>query len=137
MPKDRVFQLCDIIRETGYAIHEYLGPGHLEKVYENALAHRLGKLAIQFRCREPLAVHDEDGYILGNFEADMLVEDILIVEIKAVSSFANEHVAQLLGYLRASGIEHGLLVNFGAGLFEIRLYVWSKGRGRQDGETLG
>lgn len=43
MPKDRVFQLCDIIRETSYAIHEYLGPGHLEKVYENALAHRLGE----------------------------------------------------------------------------------------------
>lgn len=56
----------------------------------------------------------------------MLVENILIVEIKAVSSFANEHVAQLLGYLRASGLEHGLLVNFGAGRFEIRKYVWSK-----------
>ncbi len=136
MPKDRVFQLCDIIRETGYAIHEYLGPGHLEKVYENALTHRLGQQSIPFRCREPLAVHDEDGFVLGEFEADMLVEEILIVEIKAVSSFANEHVAQLLGYLRASRIEHGLLVNFGASRFEIRKYVWSKGRWKPSGDEL-
>jgi GxxExxY protein len=136
MPKDRVFQLCDIIRETGFAIHEYLGPGHLEKVYEKAIAHRLGNLPIQFLCQEPLAVHDEDGFVLGDFQADMFVEEILIVEIKAVRSLVNEHVAQLLGYMRASGIEHGLLVNFGAGRFEIRKYVWSKGQWKPSGDGL-
>ena len=136
MPKDPVFQLCDIVRETAYAIHEYLGPGHLEKVYENALAHRLEKLSIPFRCQVPLAVHDEDGFLLGQFAADMLVDGILIVEIKAARSFANEHIAQLLGYLRASGIEHGLLVNFGAGRFEIRKYIWSKGWGWPEVENL-
>ena len=134
MAKDRVFQLCDIIRETGYAIHEFLGPGHLEIVYERALAHRLDKLSIPFRCQEPLAVHDEDGFVLGRFAADMLIDEMLIVEIKAASSFADEHVALILGYLRSSGVEHGLLVNFGAGRFEIRKYVWSQGRGRRLGD---
>jgi len=123
--KDRIFQLCDVVRETGYAIHRYHGPGHLEQVYERALFHRLQKLGLQVKYQQPLTVYDEDGTVLGEYFADLVVENCLIVELKAARAIADEHVAQILGYLRASRIEHGLLVNFGAGKFSIQKFVMS------------
>ncbi|MBM4067371.1 MAG: GxxExxY protein [Planctomycetes bacterium] len=117
--KDRVFVLCDQIRETAFAIHKYLGPGHLEKVYENALVHRLRKLNLNVSPQHPLQVFDEDGFALGEYFADLFVEGILIVELKAARTMADEHIAQVLGYLRAARVEHGLLLNFGAGRFAI------------------
>ena len=72
-----------------------------------------------------LLVHDEDGTLLGEFFADILVEEILILELKAVREMANAVTAQLLGYLRASRVEHGLLINFGAGTFFIKKFVKS------------
>lgn len=63
--------------------------------------------------------------MLGDYAADLLVEDRLIIEIKAAKALADEHVAQLLGYLRASRIEHGLLINFGGAKFEIKKYILS------------
>jgi GxxExxY protein len=122
-PWNTVFELCDIIRETGYAIHEYLRNGHLEKVYRNALTHRLRKQGLRVIPEHPLAVHDEDGTILGEFFADLFIENILIVELKAVRDIADEHTAQLLGYLRCSRVEHGLLINFGAPRFFIKKYI--------------
>jgi len=74
----------------------------------------------------PLQVWDEDGTVLGDFFADLFMEDCLIVELKACKTLASEHVAQLLGYLRASRIEHGLLINFGAPKLQIRKYVLSE-----------
>ena len=118
-----VFELCDIVRETGFAIHKYLRNGHLEKVYENALVHRLRKQGIHVVAQQALAVHDEDGTVLGDFYADLFIEDILIVELKAVRHVLDEHTAQLLGYLRCSRIEHGLLVNFGAPHYYIKKYI--------------
>ena len=118
-----VFELCDIVRETGYAIHEYLRNGHVEKVYENALLHRLRKQGLHVVHQHPLTVYDEDGAKLGEFYADLFVENMLIVELKAVRHVVDEHVAQLLGYLRCSRIEHGLLVNFGAPHYYIKKYV--------------
>lgn len=118
-----VFELCDIIRETGYAIHEYLRSGHLEKVYEKALVHRLRKQGIDVLQQHPLAVWDEDGTVLGEFYADLFVEGVLIVELKAVRHVVDEHIAQLFGYLRCSRIEHGLLMNFGAQHFYIKKYI--------------
>lgn len=123
--KDRVFALCDQVRETGYAIHRYLGPGHLEKVYENSLVNRLRKQGLDVKAQQPLTVYDEDGTVLGEYFADLFVENSLIVELKAVRSVADEHVAQLLGYLRASRIEDGLLINFGAAKYQIKKYVMS------------
>jgi GxxExxY protein len=118
-----VFELCDIVRETGFAVHNYLRNGHLEKVYENALVHRLRKLGIHVVAQQPLAVHDEDGTVLGDFYADLFIENILIVELKAVRHVLDEHTAQLLGYLRCSRMEHGLLVNFGAPHYYIKKYI--------------
>jgi GxxExxY protein len=86
----------------------------MEKVYERSLVNRLRKLGWDVRAQEPLHVYDEDGTILGEYFADLLVDGRLIVELKACSAIANEHVSQLLGYLRSSRIESGLLINFGA-----------------------
>ncbi len=118
-----IMKLCDIVRETGYAAHRYLRNGHLEKVYENSLANRLRKLGLKAIQQHPLSVFDEDGTLLGEFYADLFVDDRLIVELKAVRHAVGEHVAQLLGYLRASRIEHGLLINFGAPRFQIKKYI--------------
>src|SRR5262245_50905437 len=126
--KDRPFQLTDIVRETSYAIHRYHGCGHLEKVYENALVHRLRKLGLKVEQQKSLTVRDEDGTILGEYFADLLVEDQLIVEVKAAKAIADEHLAQVLGYLRSARMEHGVLVNFGAAKFQIRKLAMSEVR---------
>lgn len=119
-------ELCDKIRQTAYDIHVYHAHGHLEKVYENALAHRLRKTGIKVQQQHPLSVLDEDGTSLGNYYADLWVDERLVVELKAVRAIAPEHISQLLGYLRASRCEHGLLINFGSPRFYIRKYVLSQ-----------
>jgi GxxExxY protein len=121
-----VFELCDIVRETGFALHSYLKNGHQEKVYERGLAHRLRKLGLHVETQHPIDVYDEDGTPLGDFFADLIVEDVRVIELKAVRTTTDEHVAQLLGYLRSSRREHGLLVNFGAPRFFIKKYVMSE-----------
>ncbi len=118
--KDPVFQLPDTVRQTAFEVHRYFGPGHLEKVYENALAHRLRKLGLDVKQQHPLKVRDEDGTVVGDYNADILVNDCLILELKADRDFADEHIAQILGYLRAARIGHGALLNFGAAKFQIR-----------------
>jgi GxxExxY protein len=116
-------QLCDIVRETSFAIHKFHRNGHLEKIYENALAHRLRKHGLQVEQKFPLIVYDEDGTILGEYFADLFVENCLIVELKACKAIADEHVAQILGYLKSARIETGLLVNFGATKLQIKKYL--------------
>jgi GxxExxY protein len=123
--KDPVFLLCDQIRETSFALHRHLRHGHVEKVYENGLSHRLRKQAFSVVQQHPLSVMDEDGTLLGDFYADLFVNGQLIVELKACRALADEHTAQLLGYLRASRIEHGLLINFGAPRLELRKFALS------------
>ena len=131
-------ELCDIIRETAYAIHVYHGHGHLEKVYENALAHRLRKAGLKVVQQNPLTVFDEDGTVIGEYFADLLVEDILIVELKACRALADEHTAQILGYLKSAHREHGLLINFGSYKFQIQKYVMSEdGRKGTQGTQKG
>ena len=71
-------------------------------------------------------MYDEDGTLIGDYNADVFIDGRLIVELKAAKALADEHVAQLLGYLRSSRIEHGLLMNFGASKFEIRKYALSQ-----------
>lgn len=119
-------ELCDIVRETSYAIHLFHAHGHLEKVYENALAHRLRKAGLEVKQQHPIRVLDEDGTVIGEFNADLLLEGRLVVELKAAKHLANEHAAQLLGYLKSTRIEHGLLVNFGSYKFEIKKYALSQ-----------
>ena len=86
-------QLCDTVRETAYAIHCYHKHGHMEKVYENALVHRLRKSGLEVKQQHPLKVYDEDGTIIGEYFADLLIENRLIVELKAGKCLAEENVA--------------------------------------------
>ena len=132
MQTKTINDLCDIVRQTAYDIHVYHSNGHLEKVYENALANRLRKAGFDVKQQHPLKVHDEDGTIIGEYFADLLIDGRLIVELKAAKTIADEHVAQTLGYLKASHIEHGLLINFGSYRFEIRKYVLSQGKASEE-----
>src|ERR1041385_1556276 len=118
-----IMELCNIVRQTSYNIHIYHGHGHLEKVYENALAHRLRKAGFDVKQQLPLTVYDEDGTVIGEYAADLLVDGRLIIELKACRTLADEHIAQLLGYLKSSRIEHSLLINFGLSKFQIKKSV--------------
>ena len=124
--KNDLFDLCDQVRETSFALHRHLRHGHVEKVYENGLFNRLRKLGVDVLQQHPLSVFDEDGTLLGAFFADLLVNRNLVVELKACRALADEHVAQLLGYLRAARIEHGLLINFGSPRLEVRKFILSE-----------
>lgn len=120
--------LCDRVRQTAYDIHAYLGHGHLEKVYENALCHRLQKTGLKVEQQHPIQVFDEDGTRIGDYVADLLIENTLIVELKAAKTLDPEHEAQILGYLKGARFEHGLLINFGSPKFEIRKFIWNEGQ---------
>jgi len=116
-------ELCDVVRETSFAIHRYHRHGHLESIYEKALMHRLEKAGLLVERQHPLNVFDEDGTPLGEFFADLFVENQLIVELKAVRTVTDDHVAQILGYLKSSRVETGLLINFGAPVLQIKKYL--------------
>jgi GxxExxY protein len=118
--------LCDQVRQTAFDMHVYHGHGHLEKVYENALANRLRKAGLIVKQQHPVNVFDEDGTLIGEYLADLLVDDSLIIELKTARTLAPEHEAQIIGYLKSSKLEHGLLINFGSYKFEIRKFAWSE-----------
>ena len=118
-----ILETCDEVREIAYAIHKYFGHGHLEKVYENALVNRLIKAGIRVEQQVPITVRDEDGTVVGDYMADLIVNSELIIELKAVDTICDAHTAQVLGYLRATGLRHALLINFGASQFQIKKYI--------------
>jgi len=121
---DEAKEFCNRVRQIAYDIHTYHGHGHLEKVYENALAHRLSKAGLEVKQHHPITVYDEDGTIIGEYFADLLIEGWLIIELKAAKTLVAEHVAQILGYLKSSRLKHGLLINFGSYQFEIKKYAF-------------
>jgi GxxExxY protein len=122
-PLADILAICDVVRRTSLAIHSYLRNGYPEKVYENALVHRLAKQRIHVVQQFPIDIYDADGTKLGHYTADLLIERILIVELKACQSLTVEHTAQLFGYLRGSRLQHGLLINFGAPKIQLKKLV--------------
>jgi len=106
-------ELTEAIIGAAMNVHRALGPGFLESVYQNALAHELRKQGLQVSCEEPIKV-SYDSIVVGDFFADMVVEDNVLIENKAVQSLNPAHEVQLVNYLTATGIEVGLLLNFGA-----------------------
>jgi len=118
-----ILELCNEVRQVAFDLHVYLRHGHLEKVYENGLAHRLRKAGLGIEQQHPLKVLDEDGTVLGDYYADLFVEGRLIIELKACKALAAEHTAQVLGYLRASSQNHALLINFGSPKIEIKKLI--------------
>ena len=95
-----------------YAVYSTLGYGFLEKVYEQALIIELQKRGLNGQTQVPIHVY-YDGQLVGEYFADIIVNELVILEIKAAKSLANEHEAQLLNYLKATPYEVGLLLNFG------------------------
>ena len=125
MTDAEIFSLCDVVRECAFSAHRFLRHGHLEKVYEQSLANRLRQKGISVVQQHPLQVLDEDGSVLGDYFADLLVQSELIVELKACRQLADEHTAQVLGYLRACRLHHALLINFGGPTLQLKKYVLS------------
>lgn len=105
-------ELSFAIIGAAMAVHNGLGPGFLEKVYQKALAHELTLRGIPFEQHRQLTVRYK-GIVVGNYEADFVVEDKIILEIKAVASLHPKHEVQTLNYLTATGFKLGLLINFG------------------------
>lgn len=104
--------LTEQILAAFFRVYNTLGYGFLEKVYENALLIELERAGLSAEAQRPITVR-YGGQVIGEYFADLLVEDKVIVEIKASKSLAAEHEAQLLNYLKATEIEVGLLLNFG------------------------
>ncbi len=100
-------------------VHSTLGPGFLELVYQKALAHELAKAGLKVECGKPITVH-YDSVVVGDFSADMLVENRVMLELKANQALAPANEAQLVNYLTATGVEIGLLLNFGAERLEFK-----------------
>jgi GxxExxY protein len=115
--------LASKVGQIAYGVHEYFGNGLLEKVYENALAHRLEIAGYSVERQKPLPVYDSDGFCVGDYIVDLFVNDCLIVELKAVKTLAPEHLAQVLNYLNIARRPIGLLINFGSFKFERRTVV--------------
>ena len=122
-------ELTEKIIHCFYKVYNQLGYGFLEKVYENAMAIELKKLKLTTVPQSPIKVIYE-GEIIGEYFADLLVDDKVIVEIKAAKSLVIENEAQLLNYLKATSIEVGLLLNFGPRP-EIRRKIFDNNRKRQ------
>ena len=92
-----------------------------------ALAHRLRKAGLDVKQQHPIKVYDEDGTLIGDYLADLLVEDVLIIELKTAKTLAPGHEAQILGYLKSAQLEHGLLINFGSSLIKNGIFRVANG----------
>jgi len=104
-----------------YRVHNALGAGFLEKVYENALRIELVEAGWAVKQQHPIPVKYR-GVVVGDFYTDLMVEERLIVELKAVQELCLAHEVQLVNYLAATGIDNGLLINFGASVAVKRKY---------------
>ena len=102
-----------------YRVYNAMGYGFLESVYENCMLIELRKLGVRVENQRPIKVYSE-GEVVGNFEADLFVQDAVIVELKSVSALVRVHEVQLVNYLKATGIDVGLLLNFGDQRVEVR-----------------
>ena len=103
--------ITDKIIGAAYEVHGILGQGFMEKVYENALAAELRRSGLDVKQQRPITVHYK-GDVVGEYFADLVVESTVIVELKAVSSIEPVYEVQLVNYLRATGLQVGLLINF-------------------------
>jgi GxxExxY protein len=109
---DHLNPITEKIIGCAYTVGSTLGVGFLEKVYENALAHELRKAGLKVGQQQPIRVR-YDGLIVGEYVADLLVEDCVLVELKVVKNLDSVHMAQCINYLKATGLRLCLLINFG------------------------
>lgn len=104
--------LSYIIRGAIFKVYNTLGPGLLESVYELTLSHELTKTGLDVKCQVPLPVIYGDVKLDGGYRIDILVNDLVLIEIKSTENIAEVHHKQVLTYLKLSGLKLGLLVNF-------------------------
>ncbi len=119
MEKTADDKVTEIIIGCAYSVHNLLGPGFLEKVYENALRKEVTKKGLKVIQQADIKVW-YDGEVVGAYSADLWVEDRIIVELKAAQSLAKDHEMQLVHYLAATKVETGLLINFGSSSVQIK-----------------
>jgi GxxExxY protein len=105
-------ELTDKIIGCAYDVYNQLGFGFIEKVYENAMMIKLPQKGLEVVQQTPINVYFE-GTLVGEYFADILVNNTVILELKAVSALSKAHEVQLVNYLKATGIKVGLLINFG------------------------
>ena len=103
--------ITSIIIKAFYNVYNALGYGFLEKVYENSMIIELNKLGLNCRKQVPLKVYYDDVKV-GDYFADIIVEDKVIIELKSIESLNDVHLAQVITYLKLSGCKLGLLMNF-------------------------
>jgi len=108
-----VEMLIKTVMDCAGRIRRSLGPGYLESVYKNAMVVELNKHGLSYEIEKPISVYYEN-VLVGDFKADIVVEGALILELKAVQSLHMAHEIQLVNYLTATGIDDGLLINFGS-----------------------
>ena len=106
-----------------HQVSNVLGPGFLEKVYENALAVELEQVGLRVSRQHRIAVRYKE-FLVGEFVADLLVEECVIVEIKAIKALEDIHTAQCVNYLKATALQVCLLVNFGASKATVKRIVY-------------
>ena len=114
-------ELIKIVIGAAFKVHNTLGAGFLESVYEKAMMIELKKTGLAAQRQNRMSVI-YDGEIIGDFFADILVESTLILELKTVEKFSKSHDRQLINYLVATGIDNGLLINFGESVEVRRKY---------------
>ncbi len=122
MPSLDVNQITEKIIGCAFIVGNKLGIGFVEKVYENALSYEIRKTGLRVDQQAPLKVL-YDSIAVGDFFVDLLVEKRVLVELKAVSALKDEHTAQSLNYLRATGLEVCLLINFGTTKIQIKRFL--------------
>jgi GxxExxY protein len=115
-------RVTEMIIGCAFKVGNTLGVGFLERVYENALVHELGKTGLRVEQQKPLQVW-YDGIVVGNYQADLLVEEAVIVELKAVTALDSRHFAQCMNYLKATRLTLGLIINFGNPKVEVKRVV--------------
>ncbi|BAY47137.1 hypothetical protein SAMD00079811_47530 [Scytonema sp. HK-05] len=122
MDTDDIDRLTQKILGCAYKVSNVLGAGFLEKVYENAFAHELRKAGLRVKQQYRIEVL-YDGIIVGEYFADLLVEDCVLVELKAVKTLESIHFAQCLSYLKAARLKLCLLMNFGNPKVEVKRII--------------
>ena len=111
-------EIGSIIIDEAIHLHQALGPGLLETVYEAILAHRLSKRGLRVKRQIPISIEFEGVHFDEGFRADLIVEDKVLLELKSVEKVNNAHKKQLLTYLKLTGIKLGYLLNFGEDLMK-------------------
>ncbi|MDR2824768.1 MAG: GxxExxY protein [Prevotellaceae bacterium] len=117
----KIDDLTQIVINAAYKVHNTLGAGFLEKIYEKALFLELKKIDIEVECQYPIAVF-YDGEEIGKYYADLYADGQLIIELKSVENLTVAHEKQVVNYLAATGIDNGLLINFGSSVQIKRKY---------------